>query len=269
LVHKLEGSMNRQFALHQQHLTDHDRKIEELMAAIESLRLDIKEIKNAGVPSGNSSRDDLGPGWLRKPCKSLFKVRSDDLITAQSCLDAIGPWIASLGHRYQDSWTFEGDWAQCSKDFVVHFLGPSAEQNCESTLRRQRRPGGVWETFFASTPSGSMCQLFLSPDKNDFQISKEIATKRMSTVLQTFSGVEGQDVFAARREGCVLVNWTPVCLVEPEGGGKFSLKWSQSALSRFAIDREIAVREFQRLGIEADTAKKRVGGIIASTQWLP
>ena len=91
-----------------------------------------------------------------------------------------------------------------SSDFVVQFIGEIAAKNCDLALRSQRKPDRTWENFFACTPGQTWTQVYLGPDKNNCQITKEVATKRMGTVIEAFQGVPAEALTIARREGCVF-----------------------------------------------------------------
>ena len=105
--------------------------------------------------------------------------------------------------------------------------------------------------------------------KNNRQVTTEVATKRMGAVIGAFQGIPADSLTIARREGCVLVSWEPLCLVEPSQGGIFHIKWSDQALHKYGIDKEVATREFERLTTEAASARKSVSSLVANTQWCP
>ena len=215
----------------------------------------------------SAAADSSDPRWLATPDPTIIKVHSDDMITVQSCLNVLGPWLAKFGLRYQSHFQVVGDWDQPSFDFVVQFLGESAARNCDNALRKQRKPDKSWEMFYACTPGETWTQLYLGPDKNNFQITKEGATRRMGAFIGAFRGVDPQALTIARREGCVLLSWEPVCLVEPSPGGVFTIKWSDPTLAKYAICKQVATREFERLTAESASTRRNVGALVASTQW--
>ena len=124
----------------------------------------------------------------------------------------------------------------------MQFLGEAAARNCENALRKQRKPDKSWEMFYACTPAETWTQLYLGPDKNNYQITREVATRRMGAVIEAFQGVDPQALTIARREGCVLLSWEPVCLIDPSPGGVFTIKWSDATLSKHKICKQVATR---------------------------
>jgi len=256
------------FGEHQSHLSRHSDQIAELYQLIEALQKDNIDIKTTfakSPPSPASTSSD--PRWLVKPDSTIIRVHSDDMITVQSCLNCLGPWLSKLGLRFQTHFQVTGDWDQPSFDFVVQFLGDAAERNCDNALRKQRKPDKTWENFFAATPAETWTQLYLGPDKNNHQITKEVATRRMGAVIEAFQGVDPQALTIARREGCVLLSWEPICLIDPAPGGVFTIKWSEQVLVKHGICKLVATREFGRLTAESAGARRNVGALVASTQW--
>ena len=85
----------------------------------------------------------------------------------------------------------------------------------------------------------------------------------MGAVIEAFQGVDPQALTIARREGCVLLAWEPVCLIDPAPGGIFTIKWSDATLTEYKICKQVATREFERLTAESASARRNVGSINA------
>ena len=156
-----------------------------------------------------------------------------------------------------------------SSDFTIQFTGDLASKNCDLALRRQRRPDKSWEPFFALTPAQGWTQVFLSPDKNHCQVSREVATRRMGSVISAFEGIAADSLTIARREGCILVSWEPLCLIEPTPEGIYHVKWCDSLLQRLNIDKLAATREFERLSTENAASRRSIATLVATAQWCP
>lgn len=91
----------------------------------------------------------------------------------------------------------------------------------------------------------------------------------MGSVICAFQGIATDSITIARREGCILVSWEPLCLIDPSPDGLYHIKWCDSLLQRLNIDKQTATREFERLSVENATARRNIASLVASVQWCP
>ena len=152
---------------------------------------------------------------------------------------------------------------------MIQFLGEGDQacKWCQFALRRQKQTNGNYEQFYAQCPGATWAQVFLGADKNGYQISKEVGTRRLGNVIAAFPSVPKELLTVARREGALLVQWDPLCLLEPEPTGAFTLKWSERVLQKWNINKEQATIEFTRLSSEALTGRRAISARLAQAEW--
>ena len=225
----------------------------------------------ASIGSSCLHNSDPDPNWLATPNGTIIRGHSADLVELSAFAQAIGPWLKKHGFSPGVHYSVEGDAEMPSQNFVLQFLGDDevAAKKCSMALRRQKQSSGTWEQFFAQCPGGSWAQVFLGSDKNGFQVAKEIGTRRLGNIISAFPSVPKDQLLEARREGALLINWEPLCLLEPDVSGSFTLKWAEPILKKWNIDKAYATAEFSRQSAEALSGRRAISARLAQTQWSP
>ena len=276
LFGKLDQSIQNQFAQQQAELNTHSEQIAELFRLIKALQDDnnaLRTSRTSALPASSlsSNQHSSDPNWLATPNGTIIRGHSADLVELSAFAQAIGPWLKKHGFSPGVHYRVEGDSEMPSQNFVVQFLGEDevATKKCSLALRRQKQSSGTWEQFFAQCPGGAWAQVFLGGDKNGFQVAKEIGTRRLGNIISAFPAVPKEQLLVARREGALLINWEPLCILEPQESGSFMLKWSEPILAKWSIDKAVATAEFTRSSEEALSGRRAIAARLAQTQWSP
>jgi hypothetical protein len=276
LFGKLDKSIQNQFAQQQAELNTHSEQIAELYRLIKTLQDDnnaLRTSRTSALPQSSlgSNQPSADPNWHAVPNGTIIRGHSADLVELSAFSQAVGPWLKKHGFAAGVHYRIEGDTEMPSQNFVVQFLGEEdiAARKCSLALRRQKQASGAWEQFFAQCPGASWAQVFLGADKNGFQVAKEIGTRRLGNIIAAFPAVPKDQLLVARREGALLINWEPLCILEPQEAGSFLLKWAEPILAKWNIDKSVATAEFTRLSEEAMSGRRAIAARLAQTQWSP
>ena len=124
-----------------------------------------------------------------------------------------------------------------SKGFTIQFKGESglAENRAKKFLQLQRLPSG-WRRLIAADEKEEAQTLFVDADKNQKTIRTEIATKKLSLVLDKHFPA-GKKTHAKRSEGKVFQGFTPLARIQAEPE-ELRTEWNSKHPEAQNLDRE-------------------------------
>ena len=141
------------------------------------------------------------PAYNRKADRTVIKLNSPHFVTKDAVKESVGA-----------EWLPEGDWEivgdnRPRKFHTLQFTGLAniAAQRCQDALSRYfQKDNRVQLT--ATSPSGQVCDLYASPDKNAQQIRIEMLGRKLRRFIPTLPKCQEKKIFFATKQGFLIVD---------------------------------------------------------------
>ncbi|CAK0862727.1 unnamed protein product, partial [Prorocentrum cordatum] len=219
-----------------------------------------QEIKNLHQLLGNIKREKPIPpvatssSFDRDVDACILILRTKLSSTRAAIKSSISAWLQRAQLDEGDV-EWEGD--ETSNRHVLRVKGARlyAARKVQQAIGALRLPNNSWERFKVAAVSCEDQELFISPDKNQAQVKRELGIKHVRRELELH--YPSLKFFSDKTKGEVSTQWKPLVRVEPLPG---------DALPRF----EFAMENLRAFSIDKDTI---LSGVKANyrqqsdTQW--
>ncbi|CAK0797946.1 unnamed protein product, partial [Prorocentrum cordatum] len=247
---RIDQQMEQRFGQIRNEIHEQNNNITSMQSEINELRQLLGAVR-AETPSATQAVPAGGNGFDRKVDTSIIVLRSRDPVPRQNALTGFMPVLDAANIDATDV-EIEGD--PIAKRFQVRFKGAHgyATRRASQTLSAMRTlgPNPDWMQLTAKTATNANTPLYVSSDKNPFQIQREIGLKLLRAAIE--QEYTGRRFYSDKVKGELSLNWkvfvriTPV----PGVGEPPNIEWARNHIDALGLDRaklsEIAARVFAR-----------------------
>ena len=188
----------------------------------------------------------------RKIDYTILKFSAAIATTKECVKDAI-KIISSNADIAHGDYTVAGD--ALGKHFTVKFKCGSglAARRCRKMQSSLKLPDGRWTESYVKCPNGENVRLYSNYDKSHKQVRTEILTKNMEKVLrqQLPEARVTSRRYTDQKDGCISVNFAPVCRIIAEGPKQSTVLWNHAAPPQSNVNKDTAMDAFNNVSDES------------------
>ena len=245
------GKQEERLDKHDQVLSDHDQKFQELFDAQKShderVSKSLEEANNAtrafvaAAPAPIPSQPKTNSSFDRdRRTHALVANVQDNVLFQKSELEQVFKTI--LRDKGLDC-VFDIPGPAVSTRFSVFFEGPVSERIVESILRARKNSAGDWVDFAVKTPQGTQVKLYYGPDKSPKAARLETISKKLAKHLGT---MYADHKFKARfEEGFISMDGLRIAVIEVTPTSA-KLQWNNNALTGSNISKDDVMAYFDK-----------------------
>jgi len=228
------GAVEEKVEEHTVQLTEHEARIQALERDFAEWRAAQESMDSTGKRTGGSSR---ATEFEAEPPAGAIKVTSQSPFSRAVLDPALAATLTDAGLSMKDC-SIRGKGTK--KRFDILF---SSADGAKQFLESMQDNDGNWKPFFVLDHKNVKIQIYYSPALSPKQEKLEMLTKALAKIIKG-KIPPTHEVFAAKRQGLVKVDWVPVgCLALPNATD-VNFKWNLPELQKHSLDKEALVREF-------------------------
>ncbi|CAK0912205.1 unnamed protein product, partial [Prorocentrum cordatum] len=229
----LSQQLEQRFSRVEARVDNHQKSITDMQAEIAEMRLLLNCVKTE-TPTTTTP---VSQAFHRTTNPSIIVVRAQALVSSAKVAECIGPWLADCNLDVDD-WevsTLEGP---AARRFTVTIRGAAgyAARKVAQCLGNLRNHDNTYRRFNTVDVAGQQIQLFVSSDKNTFQIKRELFIKQARKLLS--EKYEHKRFFTDRGKGEISCQWRPILRITPVDGEAPTIEWDRTVCSELGIDND-------------------------------
>ena len=190
-------------------------------------------------------KSDVGTNYQRDPNPTILRANTAEIVSLE---DFEKSWASFMEEASitPDKYKIIGATNGAGVRFSIHFSGAGglAASRVRKVLELRKDSEGSWRDLSVTTKSHRNIKLYIAPDKNRFQTSREISTKHMFQVIKQTLSDRDIRISSHNPKGIVFADGKPLTNITPVEEGPPTVLWDNTRVTELNIPKDKIIEAF-------------------------